>query len=78
MFKVLCKALVTLSGPLFGWIIYLFEGPFWLYVVAIALILSGLLSFSFSSGPDPTGYEKRADDGRGYGTGFDFSGSGDC
>ena len=78
MIKLRHKLVVTAFAPLLGWFNHQFEGPWWLYLIALALFLLGLMSFSVESAPDRSGYDNRADDGRGHSAGFDGSGGGDC
>jgi hypothetical protein len=72
------KSAVTIVGSLIGWLAYHFEGPWWLYLIALAVFLVGLMSFSVGGAPDPSGYEKRADDSRVDGGGHGGYGGGEC
>ncbi|MEP3844140.1 MAG: hypothetical protein ABJM43_02165 [Paracoccaceae bacterium] len=65
MAKLGYKAVMTVGGPLMGWATYQFAGPWWVYLIALAVFLVGLISFSVDNEPDRSGYENRADDGRG-------------
>lgn len=76
--KLRYKLAVTIVGLLIGWIAYHFEGPWWLYLIALAVFLIGLMSFSVDGVPDRSGYGKRGDDSRVDGAGHDGSGGGEC
>ena len=77
MAKLRYKATVTVAGFLIGYLTYQFSWPWWVYLIALAVFLMGLTSFSINNEPDRSGYDKRADDGRGHDVGHDGSGGGD-
>ena len=68
---------LRVAGPLVGWLACQFTVPWWLYLIAIAVFLIGLVSFSLDRAPGGSGYAKRADDSRGHGAANDVSGGGD-
>lgn len=57
--------LATLAvGIALGAATNIFGLPWWVYLVALAIFLGGLASFSIESAPDRSGYDKRGDDSR--------------
>ncbi|MCH2163902.1 MAG: hypothetical protein MK098_04510 [Marinovum sp.] len=78
MAKARYKLMILVLGPLIGLVTYTVTGPWWLYLIVVAIFLAGLMSFSMDKAPDRSGYDKRADDGRGHGAGHEVSGGGDC
>ena len=78
MVKLRYKVALTVFGLLIGWLAYQLAGPWWVYLIALAVFLMGLVSFSINGEPDRLGYEKRADESRGHSSSYDSSGGGDC
>ena len=72
------KVAATVTGLLIGYSAYRLGLPWWSYLIALAVFLAGLVSFSVDSEPDNSGYDKRADDSRGHGASQGGSGGGDC
>jgi hypothetical protein len=65
-------------GALIGWSNYEFMGPWWGYLIALAVFLMGLISMQMGHEPDRSGYDKGADDSRAHGLGHASSDGGEC
>ena len=71
MKKTWQKIAITLLGPICGGIAFQLSGPWWVYFVALTLFLLGLVSFSYNSEVEKSGYETRVDDGRAHSPGYE-------